>query len=220
MPLRERSLVVVHLDSIRGDQTLAIEERDPRARLVRGQAFGGHRLGEELGHADRGGARAQEEEPLPRQRSTGDSQCAEKTGEGDRRGALDVVVEAADAVAVALQMPDRVIPCPIFELDQRMRELGLHRTHELVDERVQLLVRRAGLLDAEVERVGQQRFVVRSRIDQHGKGELRRDAADRGVQRELADRDPHAVRAEVAETQDPFAAGNYDAADIALRPVA
>src|SRR5437773_1364809 len=45
-------------------------------------------------------------------------------------------------------------------------------------------------------------------------------AAVRGVQRELADRDAHPVRAEVAEAKDSFAARDYDAANIAFRPVA
>ncbi len=40
-----------------------------------------------------------------------------------------------------------------------------------------------------------------------------------GVQGELADRDPHAVRAEIAETQDALAVGDDDDADVAMGPI-
>src|SRR4030042_106849 len=45
------------------------------------------------------------------------------------------------------------------------------------------------------------------------------DACAGSVQRELPPRDAHAVRAGVAEAQDPFAVGDDDHADIAVRPI-
>src|SRR5207247_223533 len=48
----------------------------------------------------------------------------------------------------------------------------------------------------------------------------RATAARRRIQSELADRDPHSVRAEVTEPEDALAARHDDAADVALRPVA
>ena len=47
----------------------------------------------------------------------------------------------------------------------------------------------------------------------------RRDARARGVERELADRNPHAVGAQVAEAQDPLPVGDDDDADVLLGPV-
>ena len=47
----------------------------------------------------------------------------------------------------------------------------------------------------------------------HRQGARRVDATDRGVQRELADRDAHAADAEVAETEDALAVGDDDDVD-------
>ncbi len=46
------------------------------------------------------------------------------------------------------------------------------------------------------------------------------DAGARGVERQLADRDAHAVRAEVAQAEDPLAVGDDDDRGVAVRPVA
>ena len=54
-----------------------------------------------------------------RKRAAGDAQRREDAGQRDRRGALDVVVEGADAVAVLLQQPERVVVGEVLELDQR-----------------------------------------------------------------------------------------------------
>ena len=67
-------------------------------------------------------ARAEEQEALVRQLAAGDAQRREKPGQRDRRRALDVVVEGADAVAVFLQQAERVVVGEVLELDQHARE--------------------------------------------------------------------------------------------------
>src|SRR3989475_2731035 len=149
-----------------------------------------------------------------------DPQRAEDPREGNGRRSLNVVVEATHTLAVALEEADRVRARPVLELDERAGELGLDRRDELVHECIELVVGNAGLLEPEIQRVREQALVVRPDVDQHGQRVLRRNAARRGVERQLPDRDPHAVRAEVTETEDALATCDHDAADVALRPVA
>ena len=73
---------------------------------------------------------------------------------------------------------------------------------------------------AEVQRVGQQRRVVGPDVERDRQGQRRVDAAARGVQRELADRDGHPAGALVAETQDPLVVGDHDEPDVLVRPLA
>ena len=68
----------------------------------------------------------------------------------------------------------------------------------------------------EVERIGQEPFVVGADVEQHRQRSRRVDATDRAVQRELADRDPHAARAEVTEAEDPLAVRHHDHVDIGV----
>ena len=76
------------------------------------------------------------------------------------------------------------------------------------------------LVQADVERIGEQLLVVGAHVE-HDRQALRRvDAGAGGVERELADRDAHAVGAEVAEAEDPLAVGDDDDRDVAVRPVA
>src|SRR5947209_7992621 len=169
---------------------------------------------------DRGRARAQEQEALQRERRAGDAKRAEDPGEGDRGGALHVVVETADAIAVALEETDRIIAGPVLELNERSGELGLDGSYEFIDESVELVVGNAGLLEPQIQRVRKQRLVVRPGVDEDGQRVLRRHASRRGVERKLANRDPHAVGPEVAEAENSLAARHDHAADVALRPVA
>ena len=68
--------------------------------------------------------------------AAGDAQGGEDAAEGDGGGALDVVVEAADAVAVALEQRGGVGQGEVLELDARVREHVLHGGDELLEELV------------------------------------------------------------------------------------
>ncbi len=129
-------------------------------------------------------------------------------------------LKRADAVAVLLQQPERVVVGEVLELDDHPGEDLLRRRDELVD---QLVVRGAGdalLVQADVERIGEQLLVVGAHVE-HDRQALRRvDAGAGGVERELADRDAHAVGAEVAQPEDALAVGDDDHRDVAVRPVA
>ena len=217
--LREGPLVFGDRLAVARDEAAPVDEEDTRARVLVAKAFATQRLGEEARDPGRRRARAEEEETLVRETAARDPERSEDARERDRGRPLDVVVEAAHAVAVARQEPHRIRPGPVLELNAALGELGLHRRHELLDERVELFARRARPAETEVERIGEERLVVGSRVDEHGQRVLGGHAAHRGVERELADRDPHTVRAQVPEAQDALAARHDDEADVALGPV-
>src|SRR4051812_38220967 len=83
-------------------------------------------------------ARAERQDDLVAQVLAGDAQRREQTRERHRRGALDVVVEAAHPIAVALQDAEGVHVGEVLELDQDAREHLVGGGDELVDERVEL----------------------------------------------------------------------------------
>ena len=69
--------------------------------------------------------------PAPRNRNVcsdelaaGDAQRREQPGERDRRGALDVVVEGRNLLAVFVQQAERLVIGEILELDQHAGESG------------------------------------------------------------------------------------------------
>ena len=65
-----------------------------------------------------------------------------------------------------------------------------------------------------------QLLVVGADVERHRQARVRIDAGAGGVERELADRNAHAVGAEIAEAEDPLSVGDDDDADVLLRPVA
>ncbi len=149
-----------------------------------------------------------------------DLEGGEQPGERHAGRALDVVVVAADLVAVARQQVDRVAARPVLEVDAAEREHLLHRLHELVHEGVQFLGRGARLPQPEVERVVEIRLVVGAGVEVHRQQALRRHAGRRRVELQLADGDAHAVGAQVAQAEDAAAVGHADDAHVLDRPVA
>ena len=202
------------------DESLGVEQPARAARGDRIRALGDHRRDDQVG--DPGGrlAGAEKEQALTVERSAGDAQRGVQPGERDRCGALDVVVEGADPVAVFLQQAERVVVGEVLELDDDARKDLARGGDELVDQRVVVGAGQARLGQAEVERVVAQRLVVGADVEHHRQALRRMDAGARGVERELADRNAHAARAEVAEPEDALAVGDDDHRDVAVRPVA
>ena len=107
----------------------------------------------------------------------------------------------------------------VLELDATVREDFLHRSHELFEKRVVLVSPNARLMQPEVKRIGQQRFIVGTHIKCDGQRDLGRHAGAGGVERQLTHRDAHAVDAQVAQAEDALAVGDDREPDVFLRPV-
>ena len=71
-----------------------------------------------------------------------------------------------------------------------------------------------------IQRVVQQFDVVGAHVEHDRKSASGINAADQGVERELADRDAHPADALVTQAEDPLAVRHHDHVDIAVGPVA
>ena len=131
---------------------------------------------DQLGNASarRAGAEEQESLVLPTLRE--DPQRGRDAGHGHGSGALDVVVVAADPVAVACQERHGMKIREVLELNATERKDFLHGHHELFEKGVVLLSPDTRLTQPEIERVGQQRLVVGAHVKSDGQCDLGRHA--------------------------------------------
>ena len=182
--------------------------------------FTRHRQADQLGDTGRCGARTEEQEALIGELLSSDAQRGDDPGQRNAGGALDVVVEGADLVAIARQDRDGVEVGEVLPLDAAFRVELLHRRHELINERQILFAADALLAQAQIEWVVEQGLIVRADIENDRQAVLRRHAGAGGIERELAERDAHAAGAEIAETEDALAVGDDNEAHILFRPIA
>ena len=75
------------------------------------------------------------------------------------------------------------------------------------------------MLPADVNGIVEQRLVVGAHVQQDGQALFRGNAAERSVERHLADGNAHAARALVAEAEDAFAVADDDAAHLVVARV-
>src|SRR5205823_5294455 len=178
-----------------------------------------HSQADQLGDTGRGRARAEEQEALLRKFFPGEAQGAVDAGQRDAGGALDVVVEGADLVAIAGQDRDSVEIGEILPLDATFRVKLLHGPHELVHKAEILFAAHAVLAQALVERIVEQNLIVRADVENDRQTVLRRHAGARGIERELADGDAHPAGTEVAETRDALTVGDDNEAHVLFGPI-
>ena len=98
----------------------------------------------------------------------------------------------------------------ILELDEHAGESGARGGDELIDE---VFVSRAAeplLWEADIIGIVEQRLIVGADVEHHRQAELGMNAGAGGIKRELADRNAHAVGAEVTETENALAVGDDD----------
>jgi len=120
-----------------------------------------------------------------------------------------VLAEQTKGVGVAKVLP----------LQQRLGVGLLDGGHELGDKRVVLGAPGALLIDPDVQRILMQFRVVGADIERDGEAVVRMQAGAGGVEGQLADRDAHAERAEVAQAEDALAVGDDDHAHVQIRPM-
>lgn len=102
----------------------------------------------------------------------------------------------------------------VLKLDEALGPLVLDRAKELVDELEVVLIRQPAVAGANVERVREQRLVVGAKVELDRQRVRRVEAAAGHVERDLADRDAHAVGALVAEAENAPAIGHDDDVDV------
>uniref|UniRef100_A0A1I8I0U8 Sigma non-opioid intracellular receptor 1 n=1 Tax=Macrostomum lignano TaxID=282301 RepID=A0A1I8I0U8_9PLAT len=134
---------------------------------------------------------------------------------------LDVIVEHAIVVAVLLQESERIGVAEILELHEAAAAVGPHHgLHEGVNEFIVLGAADPRHAQAAVHGVADQLFAVAANVQRDGQAVAGVDAGQGRIQAELANRDAHAVRAQIAQAKDSLAVCHHDGADVVLRPVA
>ena len=219
MLMRIAKFVLGEARPILDDQAARIHEPGAPKRLGFGRALRHHGRDHEVGDAGRSLAGAKEQHLLVGKLAAGHTQRREQARERHRGRSLDVVVEDVYLVAIFVQQPERRVIGEILELDQHAGE-GLARGgDEFVDEFVIGRAAQPLLAQADIIGIVQKVLVVGADVQHHRQAELRVDAGAGGIERELADRNAHAVGAEIAEAEDALAVGDDDELR-RIRPVA
>ena len=113
-----------------------VEQVDAVGGLLGAQPVLGHRQRDQVGDADAGRAGAEDDDLLVDQPPARDPDAGQRAGEADGSGALDVVVEGAQRVAVAREDPACRRPGEVLPVQDRVREARRGAGDVGVDERV------------------------------------------------------------------------------------
>jgi hypothetical protein len=199
-----------------GDHALGVDQPEALASLVLGEALLHEESGELLGNTDTSRAGTEEDSALVLGRNARLLDGVDEAGKNHSASALDVVVEHGVGVLVALERGEGVLEVLVLD-DNAGPALG-ESGHHLVEEFALLVGSDLGTARAQVERVVDQVLVSSAEIEADGEGLERVDTGASGVQRQLADRNAHAVDSEVTETENAAAVGDNGDLNI-VRPV-
>ena len=212
----EPRLEVVEALHVAGQQAVAIDHEDACPRLGFAQAFSLHRQHDLLGDAAARRAGADEGHTLLADLLALGLAGRQQGTDAHRRGALNIIIEAAQFVAIAIQQRHGVGLGEILELQQHVRPATLHRGHEIGDEGVVLGLGHPRMAPAHVHRIVEQGLVVGADVESDRQRIGRADTATGGIQRQLADRNAHAADTLVAKAEDALAIGGHDHLDVVL----
>ena len=137
-----RQLVIGDVVATGVDQAAAVHEGHRRARLVGSQPFRDQLAREHARDADAGRAGADQHEALAAQAALRAAR-RQQAGEDDRAGALDVVVEARQPVAIAIQDAQGVVLLEVLPLQHGCREDRLDGLDERLEDLVVVLAAQA-----------------------------------------------------------------------------
>ena len=145
-------------------------------------------------------------------------QRGQHSREHDRRGPLDVVVECRDPIAIFAQQPERIVGREVLELDHNT---GVKRTGSDTNSSTRASYS-SPRTAADANRYRADRRAVRScwsRRREAPAGTRSGHTRTCGIERELADRNAHAVGTQVAQAEDALAVADDDDRHVATRPV-
>lgn len=203
-----------------GDQAGRVEEDLALTDLGVREALGEQSGTEEPSDAHAGGAGTGKKEALVAEGLAGEPQGGKDAGEGDRGGALDIVVKRGKTARVALKEAEGVCLLEILPLKQGTRKNVFDRLNEFLDELVVFSAAEAGSAIAQIERVGKQSGIVGPDVEADGEAKRGVDARTGRVEDEFPDGDGHPTGALVAQPENAFVVGDNDKADITLSEIA
>ena len=117
-----RLLEIPQAGHVAGQQALLVDQPHLCRRLGGGGPVADHGVAELVGDAHASGAGPEYQQLLVPHRDAGDLDRGQRSGEGDRAGALHVVVEDPVLLAVGDQDPPRIAGAEVLKMQQRARE--------------------------------------------------------------------------------------------------
>ena len=184
--------------------------------LLFGRPSGPHGQHQLLGDARARGARAHDDDLLVGHTAPAGAEGGEHGGHGHGRRALDVVVEGAEPVAVAVEKEVGVVLGEVLPLEEHVREHLRHGLYERLHERVVVGAHDPLMAPTEVVGVVAPFLVVGPDVQHDGQRRGRVDPTAGRVERQLADGDAEAVGPLVPEPEDPLAVGDDDDRDLVV----
>ena len=172
-----------------------------------------HGGADQAGDATAGRACPQERHALLGERHAGDVDGGQQGAGRHGCRALDIVIEGAEPVAIALEQARRIVLREILPLQQDMWPALHHGRDEGLDEVVIVLTAYALVAPADIEGIAEAVGIIGSDIEQDRQGRRGMQAATARIERELADRDAHAAGALVPQAEDALAIGHDDRLD-------
>ncbi len=203
--LRERPLKIEDTRHAFDEQTVPVDGVEAASRFGFGQARIDHDPQQQICDADPRRTRADNRDPLVADRLTGHLDRGEQGAGGYCGGALNIVIEGAEPVAVALQHASRIGAGEILPLQQCMRPAFQYSIHEAFDEIVVIPAAHPLVPPSNIDRVSETLPVVGPDIEQDRQGGGRMKTGAGGIERQFADRDAHAIGALVSEPEDALA---------------
>lgn len=221
--------------TVLGDETLGVYEPETVTGLGLAETTLGVVLNQLLGNTDTGGTGTHKDEALVLDGDARQVDGANVTAENDGTGALDVVVEAAVGVAVAVEVVEGLFTLKVLKLDNHVGVDLLDGIHELVHKVLLDALGSTLLADAEVEGVLEVGLVVRASVENNGQSLFGVNTGGGSVQRKLANlqrlalvngrasqftyRDTDAIYAEITETENTGAIGDDANLGVGAGPV-
>src|ERR1039457_5255236 len=194
-------------DVCSSDLSLAVHAPETPACILFGEPLTHHGVANLAGDSDTRRTGSKDDHALVAQRRPADADGGDGSGQRDGAGALYIVVEGADAVAVLLEDAASVARREVIPLQEYSREERGHGLDVSVDESVVALSPYPGVAVPDVRRVGQQTFAVGADIEHDGDHTGRVNAARGGVNRQFADRDLNAAGPPIADSEDLLGIG-------------
>eukprot|EP00126_Sphaerothecum_destruens_P011877 Sdes_comp20967_c0_seq1m18903 len=142
------------------------------------------------------------------------SEGAKHAGQSNGACALDVIVEGAEFVLVAIEKRLCIVGFKVLKLDHSLGPFQINRGHKLVHQVKIRLPLQPPMAQSQIERILKKRLVVGAHVNHHGEAFEGVDAASSYIQRELPDGDRHSVRPQIAQAEDAAAVGDHDDIDI------
>ena len=192
-------LEIEQVSHVVGQQAEAIDHKDPAAGFRLAQAVIDHQRHNFFSNPASGRAAAQEHHALianARPRRVG--RRHQRTG-GDGCRALDIIIEAAQLVAVALQKSGGVFLRKVFKLQENVGPARLNRADKHIHKFSVLVVADARVTPAHVHRVVEVLLIIGADIQHNRQGGGRMDPSAGGIQRQLTNRYAHTADTLVAE---------------------